>query len=127
MAKITNLDDFKKKKDDSDFDENKYFDNLRQSKEKRKKSKFLKDFKFIFLFTLILCLLLVMYRYSRVSNLNYEYYKQKNELQDLKKANRKLEIQLESKKNIRIIEQKAKEDLNMVYPKDENIYYIKVD
>lgn len=127
MAKITNLDDFKKKKDDSDFDENKYFDNLRQSKQKRKKSKFLKDFKFIFLFTLILCLLFVMYRYSRVSNLNYEYYKQKNELEELKKSNRKLEIQLESKKNIRIIEQRAKEDLNMVYPKDEDIYYIKVD
>ncbi|WXR62022.1 septum formation initiator family protein [Peptostreptococcaceae bacterium AGR-M142] len=127
MAKITNLDDFKKKKDDSDFDESKYFDNLRQSKKKRKKSKFLKDFKFIFIFTLILCLLFVMYRYSKVSNLNYEYYKKKSELEELKKSNRKLEIQLESKKNIRIIEKKAKEDLNMVYPNDEDIYYIKVD
>lgn len=127
MAKITNLDDFKNKKDDSDFDENKYFDNLRQSKQKRKKSKFLKDFKFIFIFTLILCLLFVMYGYSKVSNLNYEYYKKKTQLEELKKANRKLEIQLESKKNIRTIEQKAKEDLNMVYPKDKDIYYIKVD
>jgi cell division protein FtsL len=77
------------------------------------------------LFILSICITNV-YGYSVISQLKYDIYYLK---QDLNKAEILLN-QLEVKENtepISDIEQKIKETLNMDYPKDEQVEYIRID
>lgn len=121
-SKVKNLEEYRDKKINNEYNEKK-------SCKKKKKSKTKKKYRplFILIIFAILSILFFMYRYSIISNLKYEIQSLNKELENSKNKKKELYIQLENLSNSGYIEKKAREKLQMDYPKEEQIVYIKLD
>lgn len=68
-----------------------------------------------------------IYGYSIVSKLKYDIYYLEKELRQKEVALEELKATLVNNTSVQEVEKKAKEELNMDYPKDEQIEYIEVN
>lgn len=100
---------------------------------KEKKNKYKrrgKNKKLIFFFSAILMLGVCVsniYGYSKVSELKYDIYYLKKDLNKKEILLNQLEVENNNSTSIDEIENKVREELNMDYPKDEQIEYIKIE
>lgn len=76
--------------------------------------------------TFSICLI-VLLRYAYISQLKYDIVNFKGNIEELNKEKQKLALELEAIKESGLIERKAINELNMVYPKDEQVVYIEID
>ena len=102
-----------------------------EKKNKHKKRQGRKIKKIIFRFGLFLvCFLIIIINicgYSVVGNLKYDIYYLKKELREEEIRLDELKANVDTSTSIREIEKRAKEELNMDYPKKNQIRYIEVD
>ncbi|RDY28479.1 hypothetical protein CHL78_004645 [Romboutsia weinsteinii] len=68
-----------------------------------------------------------LYGYSAVSQLKYDIYYLEKELRQKEVALEEVKATLSNNTSVQEIEKKAKDELNMEYPKDDQIEYIDVD
>lgn len=94
-----------------------------QSKRKKRRDSKLAGATVIFF---VVSIFLLMSRYSVISKLNYEMHSLSNELEDQRNKKKELYYELEMKTNSAKVEKRAREELGMDYPKDEQIVYINV-
>lgn len=103
----------------------------KEKKNKHKKRQGRKIKKVILRFGLFLvCLLIIIVNicgYSVVGNLKYDIYYLKKELRQEEIKLDGLKAKVDTNSSIREIEERAKEELNMDYPKENQIRYIEVD
>lgn len=120
-SRVTNLKEYRKQKLNTNYnDKNSY------NKKKIKNKKKLRPI-FILVLFIVCIILLFMYRYSVISNLKYEIQSLNKNLESIKNNKKELYLELENLSKSDFIEKTAKEKLNMDYPKDEQIVYIKLD
>lgn len=86
--------------------------------------------KLVFFFTAILMLgvcICNIYGYSVVSELKYDIHYLNKDLNKKEILLNQLEVENNNSTSIDEIENKVKEELNMDYPKDEQVEYIKIE
>lgn len=102
---------------------------------KNKKNKYKSKYKFkikkiIFASTFVVLVLLVIlgniYGYAVISELKYDIHYLKKELRQVEISRDELKTEVDTNTSIQEIEKKAKEQLNMDYPKKDQIKYIDV-
>lgn len=111
---------------------NKIRDIREYKKEKKNKNKRRKclNKKITFFFTAISILgvcISNVYGYSVVSDLKYDIHYLKKDLNKKEILLNQLEVENNNKSSIKEIEDKVREELNMDYPKDEQIEYINIE
>lgn len=111
--KINDINEYKKNK------KNKY-----KSKYKFKIKKII--FSSIFIALVFLVILGNIYGYSVISKLKYDIHYLKKELREVEISRDELKTEVYTNTSIQEIERNAKEQLNMDYPKKEQIKYIDV-
>nr|WP_317332450.1 hypothetical protein [uncultured Romboutsia sp.] len=103
----------------------------KENKNKHKKRQGRKIKKVILRFGLFLvCFLMIIVNicgYSVIGNLKYDIYYLKKELREEEIRLDELKAKVDTNSSIREIEERAKEELNMDYPKKNQIIYIEVD
>ncbi len=72
-------------------------------------------------------MLFLMYRYSIISNLEYEVQSLNKELETMKNKKKELYLELEKLSKSGFVEKEAREKLQMNYPTEDQIVYIKID
>lgn len=100
-------------------------ENKNNYKKRRRKNK-----KFIFFFAAITILGVCVgniYGYSVVSQLKYDIYYLKKDLNKKEILLNQLQVENNNSTSINEIENKVREELNMDYPKDEQIEYIRIE
>lgn len=106
---------------------------IREYKREKKnnyKSRRRKGKKFIFFLVAITTLGVCVgniYGYSVVSQLKYDIYYLKKDLNKKEILLNQLQVENNNNNSINEVENKAKEELNMDYPKEEQIEYIKIE
>lgn len=68
-----------------------------------------------------------LYGYSEVSKLKYDIHYLKQDLRKKEVLLEQLNVKVNDKTSIEEIEKKAKEELNLDYPKKEQIQYIEIE
>lgn len=103
----------------------------KERKNKHKKRQGRKIKKVILRFGLFLiCFLIIIINicgYSIIGNLKYDIYYLEKELREEEIRLGELKVKVDTNTSIREIEKRAKEELNMDYPKKNQIRYIEVD
>ncbi|SHH12492.1 septum formation initiator family protein [Tepidibacter thalassicus] len=117
--KVRSLEEYRKKKGSSS----------NSSKNNYRKKKKSKKVNMLSIFTLFILgiIIIFMYRYSVVSSLKYEVQSLNKELENKKNKKKQLYLELDNLSKSGFIEKEARERLNMNYPTDDQIIYIKVD
>ena len=105
------------------------YKNEKKNKYKKRQGKKVK--KVILRFGLILLFFLIIIAnicgYSVIGNLKYDIYYLKKELREEEIRLDELKAKVDTNSSIREIEERAKEELNMDYPKQNQIRYIEVN
>lgn len=112
--KVKNINEYKKEK------RNKYKN--RQGKKLKKTI-----LKFGLFFSFFLIILINIYGYSIIADLKYDIYYLKKDLREEEIRLGELKVKGDANISIREIEEKAKSELNMDYPKKNQIRYIEVE
>ena len=112
--KVENINEYKKNK------KNKH------KNEKRRKLKRV-ILRFCLFLSCILILIINICGYSIIGNLKYDIYYLEKELREEEIRLDELKVKVYTNTSIKEIEKRAKEKLNMNYPKKNQIRYIKVD
>ena len=71
--------------------------------------------------------LLILYRYARITEANMEISRLETRIIELKQTRQDLEGKLEGVKSSTMISDEAKNNLGMMYPKEDQIVYVAVD
>jgi len=105
------------------------YKNKKKNKHKQRQGKKLK--KTILKFGLFLILFLIIIAnicgYSIIGNLKYDIYYLKKELREEEIRLGELKAKVDTNSSIREIEERVKKELNMDYPKKNQIRYIEID
>ena len=112
--KVKNINEYKKEK------KNKY----KQRQGRKLKKTILRFGLFLISFLIII---VNICGYSIIGNLKYDIYYLKKELREEEIRLGELKAKVDTNTSIREIEERAKEELNMNYPEENQIRYIKVD
>ena len=112
--KLKNINEYKKEKK-----------NKHKKRQRRKLKKFILKFG-LFLFSFLIIIVNIC-GYSIIGNLKYDIYYLKKELREEEIRLGELKAKVDTNTSIREIEERAKEELNMDYPKKNQIRYIEVD
>ncbi len=70
---------------------------------------------------------MLMLRYSEISELKYDINSLTRDLEEIKNHKKEIEVELEQSNRSDVIEQIAIEQLQMMYPSDDQIVYIEMD
>lgn len=114
------------------MEKNNKIKDIREYKKEKKntyKSRRRKSKKFIFFFVAIAILGVCVgniYGYSVVSQLKYDIYYLKKDLNKKEILLNQLQVENNNSTSINEIENKVREELNMDYPEDEQIEYINI-
>ncbi len=112
--RVSDINEYKKKKKNNNI--------------KRKRKKFLKKFSRVFLFVFIFGMIIGnISGQALISKLNYEVYYLKKDLREREIRLDELKEDVYTDASLKEIEKKAREELQMDYPKKEQIRYIQVD
>ncbi len=112
--RVSDINEYKKKKKNNNI--------------KRKRKKFLKKFLRVFLFVFIFGMIIGnISGQALISKLNYEVYYLKKDLREREIRLDELKEDVYTDASLKEIEKKAREELQMDYPKKEQIRYIQVD
>lgn len=104
------------------YEENKV---LRAKKVHRSNAK--EKVKMVFSIALVFSICFVMmYRYSLITEMNFNVYKQNQKYNDIRNENSNLKVQIEKQLNLNNIREKAEKKLGMQKPDKYQITYVKV-
>lgn len=113
-SKVKNINEYKKKKE-----------NKHKKRQRRKLKKCILRFG-LFLFSFLIIIVNIC-GYSIIGNLKYDIYYLEKELREEEIRLDELKVKVYTNTSIREIEKRAKEELNMNYPKKDQIRYIEID
>lgn len=100
-------------------------DNKAQQKKKTKKNSNLKIM--LYIGAVFVILFAVSYRNALITQKYSEIKKLKSSLSDMEKANKQLEVNIESKTNLGTAEEKASKELGLKKLDDSQIIYVNID
>ena len=107
---------------------NEYKKNKKNKHKKRQRSKLKKVIlRFSLFLSCILIIIINICGYSIIGNLKYDIYYLEKELREEEIRLDELKFKVYTNSSIREIEKRAKEELNMNYPKKNQIRYIEID
>ena len=113
-SKVKNINEYKKKKE-----------NKHKKRQIRKLKKCILRFG-LFLFSFLIIIVNIC-GYSIIGNLKYDIYYLEKELREEEIILGELKAKIDANTSIREIEERAKQELNMDYPKKNQIRYIEVE
>ncbi|KXZ39543.1 Septum formation initiator [Alkalithermobacter thermoalcaliphilus JW-YL-7 = DSM 7308] len=112
---VTSLEEYKNRKKNTIY---------REKRAKKRKFKPIIKLAFFMIFGVMIAF---MCGYAYISSLKYEIHSLNRELRGLENKKGELTVELERLSKSGYIEREAKKRLNMVYPSEEQIVYIRVD